>query len=838
MYRLRLFGGVALAGPAGPVEGRAVQPRRLALLALLGASRNHGWSREKLIALLWPDTDPAEARRHLSQSVYLLRKGLGEDAIATHGESVELNTDVVWTDVGAFHEALREGEPERAIDLYAGPFLDGFYVRDAPDFEEWSEAERRSLADTYATSVETVARAAAGDGDHIKAADLWRRLVSHDPYNSRAVLALMGSLVESGDPGNALVVAEEHAECMRRDLGVGVPAEVDVLVGRIREGQPVRQPKPREPGPALASQPVPASSTAVGPARRRRWPLAFGALVVVAVGAAWGVRAFESPPVPQGVNSLAVLPFLNLTGDPGTEHLVDGITDELISTLSRVPELKVPAQTTSFHFKGRPLDARVMGDSLGVAVLLEGSVRGVDDGIRITAQLIDAESGFHLWTDTYDRPHSDWPRIPSELAASVVTMLGLGEDVESARFKPRTEVLSAWEDYEKGRRYWRLRLREGHDTAFAAFRRAIEADSSFALAWSGLADTHLTAMDYGDIPRNDSVRAETRALAIRAVVLDSTLAETRTSLAAALFIVDGDREAAEAQYLRAIEIDPGYVVAYYWYAELLNRSGRYDDALRVITRAYEVDPLSPVGIHHLGWNLMWNQARVADALRYFEYVLDLEPAFRNAQINQAVALAFLGRFDEAREAALRMLETNPNDMAVATNTVRILVLVRDYDRLEAIVDSMDASQSRYAHYYTAQVYAHQGRFEDALAEYRAAAVRYGDDDELKLLISYTYALAGDTARARAIADPIVAKADSLWVTQRDRQSRWLLREAAGVYGAIGDGDTAFELLERVFEINKGTLANLAVHPKLVSLHDDPRFDDMLARLGLPKIEGL
>jgi len=285
-------------------------------------------------------------------------------------------------------------------------------------------------------------------------------------------------------------------------------------------------------------------------------------------------------------------------------------------------------------------------------------------------------------------------------------------------------------------------------------------------------------------------------------------------------------------------MDPGYVVAYYWYVELLNRSGRYDDALRVITRAYEVDPLSPVGIHHLGWNLMWNQAQVADALRYFEYVLDLEPAFRNAQINQAVALAFLGRFDEAREAALRMLETNPNDMAVATNTVRILVLVRDYDRLEAIVDSMDASQSRYAHYYTAQVYAHQGRFEDALAEYRAAAVRYGDDDELKLLISYTYALAGDTARARAIADPIVAKADSLWVTERDRQSRWLLREAAGVYGAIGDGDTAFELLERVFEINKGTLANLAVHPKLVSLHDDPRFDELLERLGLPKVEGL
>ena len=832
MYRLRLFGGVALEGPDGPVRGRAVQPKRLAFLALLGASRNHGWSRDRLTALLWPETDPAEARRHLSQSVYLFRKTLGEDAIATHGESVELNRDTVWTDVRAFHQALGEGKLDRAIDLYSGPFLDGFYVRDAPDFEEWSEAERRSLADMYATSVETLARGAVEAGDHIRAADLWRRLVSHDPYNSRAVLGLMESLVDGSDPGNALLVAEEHAECMRRDLGVGVPSEVDVLVERIRESQPARQPR----GPALASQPVPASSTAAGPARRRRWPLAVGALVLVAVVAAWGVRAFERPSVRDGVDSLAVLPFVNMTGDPDAEHLVDGITDELISTLARVPELKVPAQTTSFYFKGRPLDARLMGDSLGVAVLLEGSVRRVDHGMLVTAQLIDAESGYHLWTKTYERPHSDWPRIPSEVAASVVTALGFQRDDETSRIAPRTEVLSAWEDYEKGRRYWRLRTREAHDTAFAAFRRAIEADSGFALPWSGLVDTHLTGIYWSDIQDADSVRAEVRAMAVRAMRLDSTLAEVQNSYAAVLVEIDNDPEAAEAHYRRAIEIDASYVDAYYWYYEMLADAGRFDDAAQIIRRAYEVDPLSPVGIHHLGFNLMYGQARPAEALPYFEYVLDLEPNHRGGQINQAVCLAFLGRFEEARDAALLMLETNPEDPGMGAQAARVMVLVRDYDRVAAIIDSIDAAETRYGFYYSAQVLANQGRFDEALAQYRAAARRFSEDSELRLLIAYTYAQAGDSTRARTIADRVVSDVDIAWQEHGDPRSRWLYRDAAPVYGAMGDRDTAFLLLRKSMEISRGPLANLAVAPWYDSLRDDPRFDELLEELGLPKVD--
>ena len=842
MFRLRLFGGLALVGPDGPVRGRAVQPRRLALLALLGASRNHGWSREKIIALLWPDSDPVETRHHLSQSLYLLRKALGEDAISSHGEFIGLNADVVGSDVAAFYRALKAGELAVALDLYTGPFLDGFYIRGAPDFEDWSEAERRSLADAYATAVETLARAAGGEGNHIEAADLWRRLVSHDPYNSRAVLGLMQSLVEGGDPGNALLVAEEHADRMHDDLGVGPGADVEALTERIRVNLPARRfpvaGRPmatgRDGGPEFTEE-----ESEGAPLRRvPTWLMLTTAAALGAAAVIWAGSRLSSPLPTPPYGSVGVLPFVNMTGDSALDHLADGVTDELISTLSRVRGLKVPAQTSSFHFKDRPLEARAIGDSLGVRVLLEGSLRRVEDGLRVTAQLIDAETGFHLWTETYDRAPADWPKVPAEIASHAVVALGIDGAGASPGFAPRTEILSVWEDYEKGRRYWRLRTREAHDTAFAAFRRAIEADSTFALAWSGLVDTHLTSMDIGDMPDDDSVRAEVRAMAVRGVELDSALAETRTSYAAVLWKFDRDLAAAEAEYRRAIEIDPGYAVAYDWYWELLNGAGRYDDAWRVIQQGYEVDPLSPVTTHHMGWTLLWGEARVAEALRYFEYVLDVEPDHRVAQINRGVSLAFLGRFDEARDAALHMLETNPDDMTVASHTARIMALVRDYDRVESIVDSIDASESRYARYYTAGVFAEQGRYEDALAEYREAAKQYSEDDELKLLIAYVYGLSGDAARARAIADPISAAAWDRWLTENDRQSRWLLRNAATVYGAIGDNDTAFELFEQVMEIRKGTLANLAVHASYDSLRDDPRFDALLERLGLPKIDDL
>ena len=250
MYRLRLFGGVVLEGPEGPVRGRAAQPKRLALLSLLGANRNHGWSREKLATLLWPDAEPADARHHLSQSIYMLRKALGDDAVTSHGEFIGLDPDLVWTDTREFGEAVVDGEPARAVELYRGPFLDGFFLRGAPDFEEWADGERRRLADEYATAVETVARDLAGKGEHLAAAEAWRRLVTHDPYNSRAVAELMTCLAEAGDPGNALVVAEEHADRMHQDLGVGPAAEVEELVEQIRDSLPARDRPDRPAGHA------------------------------------------------------------------------------------------------------------------------------------------------------------------------------------------------------------------------------------------------------------------------------------------------------------------------------------------------------------------------------------------------------------------------------------------------------------------------------------------------------------------------------------------------------------------------------------------------------------
>ena len=157
MYRLNLLGGASLEGPSGPLSGPASQPRRLALLALLAAERSSGLSRERLVGFLWPDSDEDRGRHHLSQSMYVLRQALGPDAIASDGHLVRLDGSLVAADSREFVDALERGDLEAAIELYAGPFLDGFYLRGSPEFEQWADGIRQGLASDYAQSLESLA---------------------------------------------------------------------------------------------------------------------------------------------------------------------------------------------------------------------------------------------------------------------------------------------------------------------------------------------------------------------------------------------------------------------------------------------------------------------------------------------------------------------------------------------------------------------------------------------------------------------------------------------------------------------------------------------------------
>jgi DNA-binding SARP family transcriptional activator/uncharacterized protein HemY len=259
MQRLLLFGGLSLEGPQGPITGRAAQRRRLALLALLAAEHPRPLSRDKVIALLWPESDTAHARHLLRQALYLLRGVLGEEALLSPGEELRLEPQRLRCDLWEFRDALGQDDPEAAVAACAGPFLDGVFLTDAQEFERWVETERTRLARGHAEALEALAGRCVAAGDLQAATGWWWRLAEHDPYNSRVALRLMQALEAAGDRAGALRHAEAHASLLRSELGAEPDPDVLALATRLRE-----QPGPRaeEAGSGAPSQQPAAPLTA------------------------------------------------------------------------------------------------------------------------------------------------------------------------------------------------------------------------------------------------------------------------------------------------------------------------------------------------------------------------------------------------------------------------------------------------------------------------------------------------------------------------------------------------------------------------------------------------
>ncbi|HEX6911125.1 MAG TPA: BTAD domain-containing putative transcriptional regulator, partial [Longimicrobium sp.] len=263
MFYLHILGDPSLTGPGGPVTGRAAYKRRIALLALLALARGRPVGRERIIGLLWPEHPAEAARRTLSESLYVLRKELGEDVFTAPGDEVGLNAAIVACDAAEFEAALEAGELERAAGLYGGPLLDGFYVADAPDFERWVDGERDRLARAYARALESLAERARAEGSALRAVDWWRRLAAHEPYSGRVALRLMQALDAAGERVAALRAAETHAMLLRGELELEPDPEVTDYVERLRT-EPARAPAP--PPPAAPAAPAPSADPSSIPA--------------------------------------------------------------------------------------------------------------------------------------------------------------------------------------------------------------------------------------------------------------------------------------------------------------------------------------------------------------------------------------------------------------------------------------------------------------------------------------------------------------------------------------------------------------------------------------------
>ena len=377
--------------------------------------------------------------------------------------------------------------------------------------------------------------------------------------------------------------------------------------------------------------------------KRRLLIIAAGAVVVAAILL---TAVFLWPDANGQIQSIAVLPFVNESGNPDTEYLSDGITESLIGHLSPIASLRVMARSTVFQFKGKTQDPRDVGRTLDVGTVLAGRLDQRGDRLVVSAELIDVKTGAQLWGERFNREMADVFAIEDEISGSIARELQitLGGDEQSRLAHRPTDNSEAYQLYLKGRFHWNRRSPEGMKIALGYFQEAVERDPSFALAWSGLADTYTVA---GGVYLNISsavAQQEARKAALKAISIDEKLAEAHTSLAA-IKQSDGDWEGSEASFRRAIELNPGYATAHQWYAELLYLLGRFAESEVEIKRALEIDPLSLIMNSVLGWAYLASRD-APKAIDQFHKTLEMQPKFFDAVNGLFQALMIAGRPEE------------------------------------------------------------------------------------------------------------------------------------------------------------------------------------------------
>jgi TolB-like protein/DNA-binding SARP family transcriptional activator len=777
MFRLRTLGGLTLERDGEPYAGPATQRRRLALLALLAAA-DTAVSRDRLTGYLWPETDPERARHSLDDALSALRRELRSDALFLGVASLRLNPDVLASDLADHAAALGSGDVERAVALYAGPFLDGFFVPGAGEFERWVEAERGRRAQAHARVLDRLATAAATRGDGEAAVQWCHARVEADPLDTPATMRLLAALATAGNPTEALRVARVHEALVREEFdsvpGPGWAAAVDAVRAELSRPPPVASLTPaRRPVPELLPGTDPTHSDPAAPhadqgAARpaaRRWPAGLfvtAGVLVVGLGsyAAWRNRAPALREVAPAVSgrgvappaSVAVLPFVNTSGDAADEPFADGLTDELISALSKVVAVRVTGRTSAFALKNRRLNVRTIGDTLGVETVLEGSVRRDGNRLRVVTQLVSASDNGVLWAESYDRALEDVFAVQAEIARAIVAALRptLGA-ARTAIAPPQTRDLATYELYLKGRYFWGRRTPGDLRRATDYFERAVARDPSYAQAFAGLAEARmLLVMLGGSPPREELPRA--RVAATEAIRLDSTLAEAHAALGSILEAFDWDMPGADREIARAIALDPGYATARLYRGIQLLNLGRFDDAVAELTRARTLDPLS-ASVHMQLGRAYVSVRRPAEAVSSLRSAVELSPEFTATYVHLGDA------------------------------------------------------------------YLQQGEPAAALDAFRRAAALNGGRDSAQ--IAYALAVTGD----RGVAERLLR--DLLAAPRR----RYLPPvPVAKAYVALGDPDAAFRWLERGYEERAAQMRTIGVMPAFDPLHADPRWARLLGRM--------
>lgn len=789
---LRLLGGAALQREDGsPFTGRVVQRHRLALLALLATAPAATVGRERLLALLWPESDTDRARNLLNVAVYDLRKALGERTIVSAGDELRLDVDGIRVDALALGAALAAGDPAAAVECYGGPFMDGFHLAGSTEFAQWLDAERARYGAAYARALEELATTATAQGALGDAERWWRERSGLDPADSRVAARLVETIAASGNVAGALQQAALHERLLRAEFEIAPPKEFAAVVTRVRAAGSAAEPPAESPADGTAATTVasiadaPARSPARTPAEpelttppiapappphphaRRRRGMAMIGLAVLAGTAIYGIAGRRhagatleaSAPAP-AARSLAVLPFVNLSPDSANRYFSDGLSEQVIGALGRVIGLRVAARTSSFALRDAGLGVRAIGDTLAVETVLEGSVRREGERVRVTAQLVDAKTGYQLWSADFDRNASDVFAVQEEIARAIADALEL-------RLPVRLPATSAPPNLQARDLYLRaLHLRSELDLdalrqATELLDRAIELEPGFALAHAARASVIAPRMFYGDVPVDAGVR-DMRGSIARAFAIDSTLGEAHVALGMLRLFFERDWAGAERPLRRALELNPNDQHAWHHLGNHLRAAGRMEESVAAFTRAVALDPL-------------------------------------NARSRQVLAtdLAAIGRMDEALAQAARAQAIDPLQPAFLGRGPNVPLMARLHDaggRPEAALDAL----------------------------LQAAALRGATAAESETLRA-AYARGGMRTTWRA------------WRELVERQSGATANPMgiALLHAASGDRESALDWLEQALAARDPGMIFVNADAMLAALRDHPRFQRIVTALGLP-----
>jgi TolB-like protein/DNA-binding winged helix-turn-helix (wHTH) protein/Tfp pilus assembly protein PilF len=499
---------------------------------------------------------------------------------------------------------------------------------------------------------------------------------------------------------------------------------------------------------------------AVAPTRRlwlTRGVIVASALVLsLSILSVWLFRS--RVPAAAGIRSLAVLPLENLSGDASQNYFADGMTDELITDLAQISALRVISRTSVMVYQGARKPLPQIARELNVDAVVEGTVLRSGDQVRITAQLIEASTDKHLWSQSYEGELRDTLALQNRVASAIADQIriNLTPQEQAALKNVKAVNPQAYQSYLKGRYFWNKRTADGLKAALAYFKQSIEEDPNYAKAYSGLADTYALLGDwqYAVMTPKDAF-PEAKAAAIRALQLDNTLGEAHNSLAFVLDGFDWDLDAGGNEFRRAIELNPGYATAHHWYAWHLSLLGRFDEAIVEMRKAENLDPLSLI---------------------------------INADLAEILGLAH--SYDESIRQSGKTIEMDPN-FALAHNQL-------------------------------AQAYLQKHMYAEAVAELQKAVKLSGDSPTCMANLARAYVASGKRSEAVKLLNDL---------KKRSTTGYSYASEIAMIYASLGETDQAMTWLEKGFEerFNPGVL----LRPGFDPLRSDPRFQNLLRRIGLP-----